>query len=722
MLGSYPITPASDVLHELSKYKHFGVTTIQAEDEIAAVATAIGASYAGAIGCTTTSGPGLALKTEAIGLAVATELPLVVVDVQRGGPSTGLPTKTEQADLLQAVYGRNSEAPLCVVAAATPGDCFHMALEATRLALEFMTPVILLTDGYLANGAEPWRIPDVSSLPKINVKFRTDPEGFKPFERNPDTLARNWAIPGTPGLEHRIGGLEKDYETGNISYDPDNHDKMCRTRAAKIAGIANHIPEQQMDVGPDSGKLLVLGWGSTYGAIRSAVERCRARGLEVSHAHVRYINPLPRNLGELMSRFDRVLIPELNLGQLSKLIRSRVPRAGGELREVRRPAVPHRRSRGTHPPDDGELKTMNDVIETPKLTRKDFATDQDVRWCPGCGDYSILANVQRVMPELGVARENIVWVSGIGCSSRFPYYMNTFGFHTIHGRAPAIAMGVKAANPELSVWVVTGDGDGLSIGGNHLLHALRRNLDIHILMFNNRIYGLTKGQYSPTSEFGKVTKSTPLGSADQPVDPATFALGSGGSFVARSIDVDAQHLSEMLRRAAQHKGTTFLEIYQNCNVFNDGAFDSFRDKAAQADRQLRVEHGKPLVFGKDKNQGLRISARTLSLEVVTDRRGRRQGGGHPAPRRDQRHAGIHAGADALSAVPGGGRRAVCGGPAKLRRDAPAPARDGHRQVRQGQHRQAPAQRQHLAGVAPSYLETKGPESPDRRALEVPASS
>jgi 2-oxoglutarate/2-oxoacid ferredoxin oxidoreductase subunit alpha len=322
VLGSYPITPASDVLHELSKYKHFGVTTIQAEDEIAAVCTAIGAAYAGNIGVTTTSGPGLALKTEAVGLAVAVELPLVVIDIQRGGPSTGLPTKTEQADLLQAVYGRNSEAPLCVIAASTPGNCFYMAIEAVRIATKYMTPVILMTDGYLANGAEPWLIPDVKDLPKIPVSFRKDPEGFHPFLRDPKTLARNWAIPGTPGLTHRIGGLEKDYNSGNISYDPENHELMCRTRAAKIAGIANDIPEQEIEVGDESGKLLVLGWGSTYGSIRTAVERCRERGLSVSHAHVHYLNPLPRNLDEVMARFDRVLIPELNLGQLSKLVRS----------------------------------------------------------------------------------------------------------------------------------------------------------------------------------------------------------------------------------------------------------------------------------------------------------------------------------------------------------------------------------------------------------------
>lgn len=323
VLGSYPITPASDVLHELSKHKDFPVTTIQAEDEIAAVCAAIGASYAGSLGVTSTSGPGLALKMEAIGLAVSVELPLVIIDIQRAGPSTGMPTKTEQADLLQAVYGRNSEAPVCVLAASTPGDCFHMAIEACRIATKYMTPVILLTDGYLANGAEPWKIPDVNSLPRFPVKFRTNPEGFHPFLRDPQTLARNWAIPGTPGLTHRIGGIEKDFDSGHISYDPKNHEKMSRTRAAKIAGIANDVPEQKIAVGNDRGKLLVLGWGSTYGAIHEAVRVCRDRGLDVSHAQLNYLNPMPRNLGDLLKRFDRVLVPELNMGQLVQLIRSR---------------------------------------------------------------------------------------------------------------------------------------------------------------------------------------------------------------------------------------------------------------------------------------------------------------------------------------------------------------------------------------------------------------
>ena len=260
---------------------------------------------------------------------------------------------------------------------------------------------------------------------------------------------------------------------------------------------------------------------------------------------------------------------------------------------------------------------MTDTVEPAKLTRKDFTSDQDVRWCPGCGDYSILANVQRVMPEIGVQPDNMVWISGIGCAARFPYYMNTYGFHTIHGRAPAFATGIRAANPKLSVWVAGGDGDGLSIGGNHLLHVLRRNVDCKILLFNNRIYGLTKGQYSPTSEVGKVTGSTPGGSADQPVDPCTFALGCNGSFIARSVDVEAKHLASCIQRAAKHTGTTFLEIYQNCNVFNDGAFKNFTGKDHKEERQLRVEHGKPLLFGKDRKKGLRIDPKTLRLAVVT---------------------------------------------------------------------------------------------------------
>ncbi|MCH2110509.1 MAG: 2-oxoacid:ferredoxin oxidoreductase subunit beta [Polyangiaceae bacterium] len=259
---------------------------------------------------------------------------------------------------------------------------------------------------------------------------------------------------------------------------------------------------------------------------------------------------------------------------------------------------------------------MSKLIDAQNLKKKDFETDQDVRWCPGCGDYSILANVQKVMPELGIVPDDIVWISGIGCSSRFPYYMNTYGFHTIHGRAPAFVTGLKLANPKLSVWMATGDGDGLSIGGNHLMHALRRNIDAKMLMFNNRIYGLTKGQYSPTSEVGKVTRSTPFGSVDQPVDPAEFALGVGASFVARAIDTDAKNLGAVLRQAASHSGAAFTEIYQNCNVFNDGAFEDFRSREHKFDRQIHVEHGQPLLFGKEKNRGLRLNPVKLALEVV----------------------------------------------------------------------------------------------------------
>ncbi len=323
--GSYPITPATDILHELAKHKNLGVKTFQAEDEIAAVASAIGASFGGALGITASSGPGIALKGEAIGLALMLELPLVIVNVQRGGPSTGLPTKTEQADLLQAVYGRNGEAPVAVIAAATPADCFNMAFEACRLAVEHMTPVFFLSDGYLANGAEPWRFPNADELPAFKANFATSndatEEAYRPYERD-ENLVRKWAIPGTEGLEHRMGGIEKQDGTGNISYDPDNHQHMVNTRAEKIANIANNIPLQDIEVGEAKGKVLVLGWGSTFGAIKAAAKELVEEGHSVSHAHIRYLFPFPKNIEAVLRGFDTVLIPEMNMGQLNMMIRS----------------------------------------------------------------------------------------------------------------------------------------------------------------------------------------------------------------------------------------------------------------------------------------------------------------------------------------------------------------------------------------------------------------
>jgi 2-oxoglutarate ferredoxin oxidoreductase subunit alpha len=320
--GSYPITPASDILHELSRHKNFGVKTFQAEDEIAAVCSAIGAAFAGHVGLTGTSGPGVALKQEAIGLAVMTELPLVIVNVQRGGPSTGLPTKTEQADLFQAVWGRNGECPAIVVAPATPADCFDMAIEAVRLAFKYMSPVFYLSDGYLANGAEPWAVPNVEDLPKIEVKFATDPENFLPYSRDEQTLSRPYALPGTPGLEHRIGGIEKQHETGNVNYEPENHHFMVLLRQAKVDRAAQDIPEVEV-FGGKTGKVLVLGWGSTYGSITSAVERMQREGKSVSSAHLRHLNPFPRNLGEVLRGFEKVVVPEMNLGQLATMIRAK---------------------------------------------------------------------------------------------------------------------------------------------------------------------------------------------------------------------------------------------------------------------------------------------------------------------------------------------------------------------------------------------------------------
>ena len=329
-LGSYPITPASDILHELARHKAFGVRTFQAEDEIAAIGAALGAAYGGALGVTTTSGPGVALKSETIGLAVSLELPLVICDIQRGGPSTGLPTKTEQADLLQAMFGRNGESPVPIVAPRSPADCFDAAMEAVRIALTYRTPVFLLSDGYLANGSEPWRIPLVDELADLREVARhaqpedyPDDEVFLPYQRDPETLARPWAVPGTPGLEHRIGGLEKADVTGEISYDPANHDHMVRTRAAKVAGIAKSLPPLEADDPGGSARVLVLGWGSTYGPVQAACRLVRERGGSVAHAHLRHLNPFPSNLGELVKRYDRVLIPEMNLGQLALLVRAR---------------------------------------------------------------------------------------------------------------------------------------------------------------------------------------------------------------------------------------------------------------------------------------------------------------------------------------------------------------------------------------------------------------
>ena len=332
-LGSYPITPASDILHELSKHKKFGVITFQAEDEIAAVGSALGASYGGALGITTTSGPGVALKSEMIGLGVMLELPLIIIDVQRGGPSTGLPTKTEQADLLQVMFGRNGESPAVVLAPSHASDCFAIAIEAARIATTYRVPVFILSDGYIANGSEPWMIPDIDSLPDLHVEFAKTQENFMPYLREPKTLARPWAIPGTKGIEHRIGGLEKADKTGEISYDPANHDFMVRTRAAKVAGI--EVADLEIDDPSGEAELLVLGWGSTYGPIASAIEVLRASGEKVAQTHLRHLNPFPKNLGEILQKYPKVMVPEMNLGQLAMLLRSQFLKDVISLNQVR---------------------------------------------------------------------------------------------------------------------------------------------------------------------------------------------------------------------------------------------------------------------------------------------------------------------------------------------------------------------------------------------------
>ena len=501
-LGAYPITPASGILEELARHKVFGVRTFQAEDEIAAVGAALGASFGGALGVSTSSGPGVVLKAETIGLAVTLELPLVILDIQRAGPSTGMPTKPEQADLLMVLFGRNAESPVPVIAASTPGDCFATAIEAARIALKYRTPVYLLSDAYLANGSEPWLVPDVATLPDISTTFAEQPndgDRFLPYVRDDDTLARQWALPGTPGLEHRIGGLEKEERTGNISYDPDNHDLMVRLRARKVAGIAGDIPKLEVDQQPGA-RLLVLGWGGTYGSIAAAVRRVRARGGAVDSRAPHVPEPVPAEPRRGPPLVRPRARPRDEPRPAPQARARRVPRRRGRLQPRARRPVHLGRAGRRHPPAG-----MTEL----KLTAKDFKSDQEVRWCPGCGDYAILAAMQGFLPELGIPRERLVFISGIGCAARFPYYVNAYGLHSIHGRAAAIATGLAASRQDLSVWVVSGDGDALSIGGNHFLHALRRNVNITILLFNNQVYGLTKGQYSPTSPLGQVTGPTP---------------------------------------------------------------------------------------------------------------------------------------------------------------------------------------------------------------------
>jgi 2-oxoglutarate ferredoxin oxidoreductase subunit alpha len=399
MLGSYPITPASDILHQLAAYKNYGVVTFQAEDEIAAVASAIGASWAGELGVTTTSGPGIALKSEAINLAIMTELPLVVVDVQRGGPSTGLPTKTEQADLLQSMFGRNGESPIPIVACSSPADCFDATLEAIRIAVKYMTPVMLLSDGYVANGSEPWLLPKVADLPKIPVHFATDPATFKPYLRDETTLARPWAKPGTPGLQHRIGGIEKSEVTGSVNYEPANHERMVKLRAAKVAGIADDIAPAAPK-GAASGKVLVLSWGGTCGSVAGALTKFDAKEKGVGWVHLRHVNPFPKNLGDVMKRYERVLVPELNLGQLATLLSAQYGVPVVRFNKVQgRPFT-------TSEVADRILKCVegNEMNAPLPLQKKDYRSDQEVRWCPGCGDYSILNAVAQVFAELQLSR------------------------------------------------------------------------------------------------------------------------------------------------------------------------------------------------------------------------------------------------------------------------------------------------------------------------------
>ena len=656
-LGSYPITPASDILHELSKHKSFGVTTFQAEDEIAGIGAALGAAFAGALGVTTTSGPGLALKSETIGLAVMTELPLLVIDVQRGGPSTGLPTKTEQADLLQAMFGRNGESPVPIVAPQSPGDCFDAALEAARIAVTYRTPVMLLSDGMLANGSEPWRIPELDELPTIDPGFAT--------ARNQGSGDDGGvlAVPPRRGDAGPAVGHPR-HRRSRAPHRRPREGRRQRQHLLRPGQPRLHGPHPPGQGGPDRGEPAAprgrrpvrRGEGARAGVgVDVRPDRRRLPPRPPRRLPRRAGAPAPPQPAAARPRRDpEALRPGAHPrdeprpaepagpGEVPRR-RRRLPPGQRDAAQGRRPRPRHRRpgrrGRGHRGPagrvgrDRREGARANEHHRPPVTrdaqrhrprtdrrdgaqTAKEFTSDQEVRWCPGCGDYAVLKAVQGFLPDLGLRRENIVFVSGIGCSSRFPYYLDTYGMHSIHGRAPAIATGIATSRSDLSVWVVTGDGDALSIGGNHLIHALRRNINMTILLFNNRIYGLTKGQYSPTSEAGKVTKSTPMGSLDHPFNPVSLALGAEATFVARTIDSDRKHLTSVLSAAAAHRGTSLVEIYQNCPIFNDGAFDAIKDRDPSAASIIPLVDGQPIRFGPEAAKGLIRDNVTGGVKVV----------------------------------------------------------------------------------------------------------
>ena len=553
-----PDHPGSDILHELSRHKHFGVRTVQAEDEIAAVGMALGAAFAGHLGVTTTSGPGMALKTETVALAVSFELPLLIVDIQRGGPSTGLPTKTEAADLNMAMFGRPSEAPLPVVAASSPLDCFAAAIEAIRIALKYRTPVILLSDDFLANGSEPWRLPDIDALPDISVPFATeknhiDDEGaeeFWPYLRDPGRWPGRGRSPAHPGLMHRIGGIEKEDGSGNISYEPDNHQRMVELRAAKVAGVARDIPPTETSATPTKP---TCAWSAGDPHGRRSTPRSSdgdARAASSPGCTCTTSTRSPTISATSSAAIREVLVPELNNGQLARILHAQYLVDAQSVTKVQ--GLPFTLGSRKHREERRSTTgvALDDLALTDRVMQPSAHYQEGLVERPG---GALVPGLRRLRhppsrPAADARARHRPGEHGVHLGDRLLQPLPVLHEHlrdALDPRpAPAIATGVAIARPDLDVWVITGDGDGLSIGGNHLIHALRRNVNLTILLFNNRIYGLTKGQYSPTSEIGKVTKSTPIGSIDPPFNPLAVALGAEASFVARTHDLDRKHMME----------------------------------------------------------------------------------------------------------------------------------------------------------------------------------